>query len=490
MLNPESNQKLFASILGGATLYGAAIVFTKVASLLLLPVFWRILTPADFGIIGIVQIVQGLLVPVFSLGMQDAVMRFFPDWSERYREQKVATVLLGVILWGGLLCIVLSACHSIFGVFFQSFPTYPYFMIATWSAYFLSLTLLPLTIYRIRGEVKRYAYCAAAMVATQSAFSLLAITVFSAGVQGFLLGALLSSSFWGIFLSLPVLRRGMAMVPVATIRELAAYSLPMLPSTILDSSNSFFDRYFLDKYVNLSTIGLYNISQQIGSGFNVFNQSLKSAWFPFVFRLVGERSDAPQLIAKFSVYYVALLLPVALAVTLLSKEVLDLLGGAMYAACYQFVPWVVLALYLQAVTAAMGRGLDLAKRSHYWPLISLVQVSVALLSLSMLVPQKGAVGAAQAVALTAGMRSVIQIGIAHYVYPRPFPVLKLLAIWSVALGGFTLGAGLEVQSLWLAALAKIAVILAVSLIIALVVVDRYYLLKLMRAVDPKRQSSG
>lgn len=462
----------FGAMLGDATLYGMSITFSKIVMLLLLPVVWGILSPSDLGILGVMQVLQSLLIPVMSIGMHDAVMRFFPEWEPHDRKEKAATVLVVVAVWGAAISVVLSASGSLFESLFTTFPSNPYLAISVWSAYFSAMTLVPLSVIRVEGQVKRYSICSAGMILTQATFSLIAITVYPGGLVGYMLGSLLAIVLWSLILVLPMLRGGVLRPPGKVLKELAGYSLPALPTTILDGTTGFFDRYFLDKYVSLSTLGLYNVSQQLGSGFNIFNQSLKSAWFPFVFRLVGRSDDAPRLISRYALYYVALLAPIALGVAVLSKELLMVLAGEKYTGSYAFVPWVVLAFYFQSITSAMGRGLDLARKSLYWPLVSVVQVSVAILSLGLLVPLYGANGAAQAVALTSGVRAVIQIGLAHWVYPRPFPLIRFLAMWVIGLATFYMCDQLPTYGLFKDVSLKVAIIFVGSFLVACAAVDR------------------
>ena len=468
----------FGNMLGDATLYGMSITVSKLMMLLLLPVVWGILSPSDLGILGVMQVIQSLLIPVMSIGMHDAVMRFFPQWEAHERQEKAATVLVVVAVWGAGISVALSASGSLFESLFTTFPENPYLAISVWSAYFLAMTLVPLGVMRVEGQVKRYSMCSAGIILTQATLSLIAITAYPGGVVGYMFGSLLANMLWSLVLVLPMLNGLVVRHPGKVLKELAGYSLPALPTTILDGSAGFFDRYFLDKYVSLSTLGLYNVSQQFGSGFNIFNQSLKSAWFPFVFRLVGNRDDAPHLISRYALYYVALLAPIALGVAVLSKELLTILAGDKYAGSYAFVPWVVLAFYLQSITSAMGRGLDLARKSHYWPLVSLVQVSVAVLSLGLLVPLHGATGAAQAVALTSGARAVIQIGLAHWVYPRPFPLVRFLTMWAIGNATFYLCNQLPTHGLLKDVFLKTAVIFVGSFLIVSAALGRSGMLNL------------
>jgi O-antigen/teichoic acid export membrane protein len=425
-------------MLGNAALYGVSITLSKLVTLLLLPVVWGILAPSDLGILGVMQIFQSLLIPVLSLGMHDAVMRFLPEWAMHERNEKATTVLVLVAVWGAGISVILSASGALFESLFKTFPANPYLCVSVWSAYFSAMTLVPLGVMRVEGRVKWYSICSAGMILTQLALSLIAITVYPSGVVGYMFGSLIANMLWSIVLVLPMLRGGVHRNPVQLLKELAGYSLPALPTTILDGATGLLDRYFLDKHVSLSALGLYNVAHQFGSGFNVFNQSLKSAWFPFVFRLVGATDDAPRLISRYALYYVALLAPIALGVAVLSKELLMVLADGKYAESYVFVPWVVLALYFQSITSAMGRGLDLARKSFYWPLVSVVHLVVAIFSLGQLVPLHGASGAAQAIGLTAGTRAVIQICLAHWVYPRPFPFIRFLVMWIIGLATFYL----------------------------------------------------
>ena len=88
---------------------------------------------------------------------------------------------------------------------------------------------------------------------------------------------------------------------------------------------SLFDRYFLDKQVPLPAIGFYNVANQFGSVVVVVNQGLKSAWIPFLYRIMHDRKDV-AIVGLFSLYYVALLVPLALLVALLSREVFAVFG--------------------------------------------------------------------------------------------------------------------------------------------------------------------
>ncbi|MFC5299818.1 lipopolysaccharide biosynthesis protein [Azospira restricta] len=456
---------------GGATIYGMVVVASRLGWFILLPVYWKFLTPTDFGVIGIVILTQGFLVPVLGLGLHDAVQRYYPEWSEEQRRERLGTIWFGIVAWSLAVCLSLTIAHRVFNLVFEKVDSVPFFLVGLWTAFFMTLVALPLSVLRIRGEVKQFSYITAGVFLTQSAASVMMVAGFSMGAAGYLLGGLIGAACWAVGLSAHYWRGAVAAWRARNLRELLSYSLPMVPATILDGTISLFDRYFLDKHVPLATIGLYNVANQFGSAVVVVNQGLKSAWIPFLYRVMHDRKDAPAIVGLFSFYYVALLLPPALLVALLSREIIAVFDER-YLESYAFVPWIVLTVYLQAVTTAMGRGLDLSKKNALWPVISAVQVAASLVALSYFVPAHGAIGAAWAIAIAAGVRALVQIAVAHRAYPRPFYGRRLLILWSMGLLTFWVGSRAGFDSVALSAIAKMAVVVAGTIATAAMVLDR------------------
>lgn len=477
--------QLLRHIAGGATIYSVVVVLSRVGGFLLLPIYWRFLTPADFGIVGIVGLTQGFLVPLLGLGLHDAVQRYYPEWTENQRRERLGSIWFGIVAWSLPVCLLLTLGNKVFNLVFESVDSIPYFVIGIWTAFFTSLSALPLSVLRIRGEVKRFSYASGGIFLTQSITSALLVTVYSMGAAGYLWGGLIGAVLWAVGLSVAYWRDAAVSWQARNLRELIAYGLPMVPATILDGTISLFDRYFLDKQVPLPAIGFYNVANQFGSVVVVVNQGLKSAWIPFLYRIMHDRKDAPAIVGLFSLYYVALLVPPALLVALLSREVLAVFGER-YLESYSYVPWLVLTVYLQSVTTAMGRGLDLAKRNGLWPAISAAQVAASLAALSFLVPAYGAIGAAWSVAIAAGVRAVVQIAAAHLVYPRPFYGCRLLALWSIGLLTFWAGTYSRLDSVALSAVSKVAVVVVGSLVMVAVVLDRTAMDDLRTLIGSKR----
>ena len=76
----------------------------KILSLILVPLYTSYLTTAEYGISDLITVTVTLLIPIFTLGIQDAVMRFALD--EKYIKSDVFTIAIKIILFGSIPVLV------------------------------------------------------------------------------------------------------------------------------------------------------------------------------------------------------------------------------------------------------------------------------------------------------------------------------------------------------------------------------------------------
>lgn len=423
-----------------AGLYAFSIFVTRAGWLVLLPIYWTRLTPADFGIIGIAQLVQMLLTPMLGVGLSDSAQRFFLEWPERERGRHLFTLALAAALTGTLICFALElAGPSFFAVLFHQVAYDPYIRLAVWTAFCANLALIPLALLRLQERILAFSVITLGAFAIQAALGVYLVLVRDAGPFGYLLAALAgtaASAIGALLMVGPQMKPGLSF---AQLRSSLRYGFPTAIVFLIDAFSSALDRFFLDKYVGLAQIGLYNLGNQFGAGFNVFNQALKTSWVPFLYRAAAERGDVPEVLGRFAVLYLAVLAIPALAVALLAEDFIDLFGGERYRGVYPFVPFFVIYYYIWAMAAAMGRGMDLAKRTEWWPLVPSAGLVVGAAALSLLVPSMGVWGAVISILLAVATRATVQIALSVRFYPRPLYVGRLLGVGALAIGAFAGG---------------------------------------------------
>jgi len=468
-----SKQQLLGRMFSNAGIYGIGIILTRLGGLLLLPIYWQKLDPTDFGIIGLAQIVTIFLSPVLSLGLYDAVQRLFFEWKTEARPHHLAALWVTSVALSLLLCLALQVFGApLSAVVLSQVPFSPYVEITIWTAFMANLGLFPLTLMRVREELRKFTFVTVGSFVTQAALILVFVYVLEMKALGYLLGVLINGALWSGYYVHFMVREIRLPFRLAHLFEPLRYSLPTVPASVLEGVGSIFDRVFLDKYVALGVIGLYNLGNQFGSALNSFNQIIKSSWVPLIFRVISDRSDGPAILGRFSLYYIAAMAVPALAIALLSKELIELFGSERYAGIYPFVPFFVLIYYLQAVGTAMGRGIDLAKKTIYSPIVPLVALVANFTGMWLLIPRYGVWGAIAAFLITTVLRIGTHIGLALYFYPRPIFFWRLMSLFAVVMLTFLAGNQIGTGNLAADAGLKLITIFVGMLVVAWTALDR------------------
>lgn len=435
-----SELQLARRFFSNAGLYAVSILVTRAGWLVLLPIYWTRLTPADFGIIGIAQLVQTVLTPILGLGLVDAAQRLYLEWPERERGRHLFTLALAGTLTGAIVCVgVELAGGALFARVFEQVAYEPYIRLAVWTAFCANIALIPLALLRLQERILAFSVITLGAFAIQATVGIYLVIVRDAGPAGYLLGALAgaaTSAVGALLVLAPQMRPGWSF---GELRASLRYGLPTAFVFLIESFSTAVDRFFLDKHVALGQIGLYNLANQFGGGFNVFNQALKTSWVPFLYRAAAERTDVPQVLGRLAVLYLAVLAIPAVAVALLAEDFIHFFGGERYRGVYPYVPFFVLYYYIWSMAAALGRGMDLAKRTEWWPLVPSAGFIVGASAAALLVPSMGVWGAVISILLAVTARAVTQVALSVRFYPRPLHLGRLLGVAAIALGGFVLG---------------------------------------------------
>lgn len=468
-----NKHQLLGRLYGNAVIYGIGVVLVRAGGILLLPIYWLKLEPADYGIIGLSQTITVFLVPVLSLGLYDAVQRFYYEWKERERPHYLAASWgLGLIA-SFVMCATLDiAGPSLFGWVYSQVSFDPYLRIAIWTGFAANFSMMPLVLLRVRERLKLYSLIVIGQFFTQTVLTLYFVFVLERGAEGYLFGLLTSAFLWAVFFATYMLREIRFPIAAIHLREPLRYALPIVPANLLDGFNNAIDRYFLDRYVGLNQIGHYTLANQFGLGFNMFNQIMKSSWFPFIYRVNAERVDGPEVLAKFSLYYIAALSLPALGIALLSKELIVWFGNEKYFGVYEYVPVFVLLYFLLVIGNTMGRGLDLAKRLGYMPFIQLAGLATGASLMWWLAPQYGIWGVIGSLIAGYTVRMSILIVVSHVVYPRPVYGRQLVLLVLIVGGAYFVGDIVAFGDQLLDVLFKIAIVFIGGALLAWFVLDR------------------
>ena len=88
--------------------YGSGEILLFGISFLLVPIYTRVLTPAEYGILGLLLVLRAFLRPLNQLGLDESFLRFYYDCGDdAARRTLTGTTLAAIGLASGVVLVVL-----------------------------------------------------------------------------------------------------------------------------------------------------------------------------------------------------------------------------------------------------------------------------------------------------------------------------------------------------------------------------------------------
>ncbi len=247
----------------------------KVLSFILIPIYTGYLTEAQYGVSDLITTTVQLLIPIFTLDIQDAVMRFAMD--KEYDNKRVFTVSMRIVFFGTFLVALLSFIAGLIKIPGIE-PLYLIFLVLM---FFTSALANSFSLF-CRGIDKVQAVVVGGIL--NSAVTLLAnilfLVVFKWGLVGYLvantLGALVALVYE--FFAAKLYKYITTVVDKKLSKEMIAFSFPLIFSTIAWWINNASDRYVITFMCGISVSGLYAIAYKIPTILSMFQNIFTQAW--------------------------------------------------------------------------------------------------------------------------------------------------------------------------------------------------------------------
>ncbi|MCC8172990.1 MAG: oligosaccharide flippase family protein [Odoribacter sp.] len=384
----ESNNSSIA--LKAGTWYVISTVMVRAITVFSTPIFTRLLTTAEYGLVATFTTWFSLLLPVFTMNLTYSIGRAKLDFPDKLDDYIGSMQLLSAIVSAalGVLMIIfinpLSQVMALQKVLIYLLIIYLFFMPAVNFAQ---------SGYRYRYLYRQNIAISWYTILTNIGCSLALILLIS-GNKTVLrcLGIVLPMVGLSIFFWI----RSLKGKHISINREYWRYglqiSLPLVAHTISLHILSTSDRIFITNICGASDTGIYSLAYQVGIILSTVTTAVSEAWLPwFHDNYYSENFDDikknTRLIVVFGCY-------VGLACIALAPELVALLGGKNYASGVYCVPPIVLGIVCQYIyTHYVNIELHL-KKTRY---VAIGTVTAAVLNIvlnAIFIPRYGFIAAA------------------------------------------------------------------------------------------------
>lgn len=475
---------MFRQLLRDSATYGVSNVLSRGVAILLVPLYTRVLSTADYGVIDLLGAATVLVNLTIALEISQGLVRYFADSpSAEDRKAYASTALwFTVAVYSAFVILSLGLSGVIDQVLLNGSGQIEVIRLAIVSVWVSGV--FSLVQNQLRWELRAVDYAAVSLIftAVSVAASVILVLVFQIGVLGVVGGQLLGHCV-GLLAGLIATRKSFRrQLDTQKLAAMLRFSLPMVPSSVGVFVSVYVDRIVVGQVMTLGDVGLFGIGYRVASLVTLLMVGFQGALTPLVYARYRE-PETPQEIARIFRLFSAGALFLCLALGTLAPELLRLATVPDFYEGALVVPLLAPALLLSSMYI-FAPGLGIAKKTSWFAAINLVAAGINVTLNLLLVPTFGIVGAATATLVTASASFAAYMVISQRLYrvPHEWRRLGLATVVTIALGGLTFV--LPATDLSTTALKLIALGVAVMSYITLGLVDVSAIRKALRARLP------
>jgi O-antigen/teichoic acid export membrane protein len=371
-------------------------VVQNITSLVMLPIYTRFLTPSDYGIIEILNMILDVTLIVFGLRVDQGLFRYYYDEEDPQRRKAiVSTVLfltLGLNFIGAVFLVAFSPLLA--SSFLGDSGMWTYLAVYSLCLLAPALVGVPYSYTRLIARPGLFLTLSITKLAVQVGLNVLFVVGLKLKARGVILSTISTQLLLGSVFTFVLLRNVGWRFERSVCKRLFSFSLPLVLSGVASFYVVFGDRFFLRRSWGLAAVGLYGLAYRFGFSFwGLTYGPFQRAWDGQKYEIHKQPDAKATFQLVFSLISKGLLLG-ALCVSLFIKDFLHIFVGPEYQSAAALVPLIMAAYVVRPLTDFCGFGNLIKERTGHVARASWLSAGVMTAGYLFLIPTFGAIGAA------------------------------------------------------------------------------------------------
>lgn len=348
---PEDN-RMYRELLKKAGTYSIAGMATRAASFLMLPVYTRFLSPADYGVMELLDLTTSIIGLLFGARVGSALFYYYASAvTRRDKDRWICNVFFFSIALGLLiLAVTLPSAGLISSLIFGT-PQYGPFFRLLFIGMACSLpTEVGYSAIRAFNEPGLYVRVTVIQTIVLVVLNVVFLVGFHMGVRSMLTSAMISSAAVALFMAWHILSpREVSLDPKKMI-QIFRYGLPLGLSGLAVFLIHYGDRAFLRQSVSLSELGVYALAYKFGMLVAFVHAPFHLYWTSQVCDIV-KLPKGGTIYVRSTTLLVAVLIFAALVLALFSEPIIQVMAGPAFRGAAALIPWLTCAYLIRALGA-------------------------------------------------------------------------------------------------------------------------------------------
>lgn len=360
-------------------------IIQRFLAFLLLPLYTRFLTPGDYGVVAVVSSLAITLEILFMFSLSGAVTKFYFDFRDDPTELKRFYGTVFSFLF--IVSIILSSISLIWGDVLLSplldeIKFNPYMSVAVGGLFFFPVYDLYLNVLQTEERTVEFS------ISTISCFIMKAVLsiIFVVGMKKGAIGPIAAESICNFLFFIAAVIRMRKRIKLTIdwkhLKTALAYSVPLLPHTLVTQIKHIADKLFLNSMIGTAAAGIYNIGFQIGNLTAVIAMAINRAYIPvFMESMKSKETVSLEKLRKLAAFLVFFYCTFSFLLSIFSKELLILLTTEKYYQAYKVVPFIAFSFSARGIYFLFVNTLFFYEKKTR--LVAVISIFTALLNIAM-----------------------------------------------------------------------------------------------------------
>lgn len=379
------------ALIKNSFIYLGTELVNKAIPFLLIPVLTKYLTPTEYGVYGMYQVVISFLIPFVSMSLDINITRNFFRVSKKELSKILNTILfilhINVIIILSFIYLVSSVYTNVFGIPSDILMIMPIIIFAQ-TINGLNLTLL-------RNGEKALAYGIFQITITIINFStaIVLLLFLHMSWMSLVYGALIAHMTGSIYSFVLLKKRYDLGFDFYPLKKVYKVSLPLVFHLLGGSVIFLSDRIFIQQMLGLKELGLYSVGNQFGMITTIVINAIIMAVNPWMYKKLA---TGDKDLVKKSWYLMGLFLMIGVLIWQVSLLLFPYVVDQIYRQATSVIIWITLAFVARGFYQIFYNVIVHEGKTNIFVYITFGAAMINLALNYILIRLNGMIGAAQA----------------------------------------------------------------------------------------------
>ncbi|QIZ69368.1 lipopolysaccharide biosynthesis protein [Oxynema aestuarii] len=411
-------------------IYGVGGVAAKAITFFLLPIYTRLFTPTEYGIIEMLTVLSSFLGTLLTMGMDSAQSFYFfqqKDKGKQAQAELITAILQWRLIWGTVIVgAALLIAPFLNQFFFEGQLTWHYFALAFCGCLFGRLMSQSVEVFRLLYRPWNYLGITLSVTVISDTLGIFLVLFLDWGIVAFLVASAIASIL-GTILGWRGIR---AYIDWSKWHrqwwpKLLRFGAPLVPAGlgmyVLNTS----DRWFIIHYQGQDALGLYAVGVKFAMIIALAVTTFRQAWWPIAMDAL-HTEEGPELFRTIARLYLGLGTAAIVVMTAISPFLVRWLTSPGYYSAYPIVGILAWSSLFYGFYLIGCAGIWKKEKTAWNPLL---MGFAALLNIALdyiFVPRWGITGAAIATSTSFLVWNAIALVVSEKLWQIHYPIGALL----------------------------------------------------------------